>query len=1331
MKMTSQLLWRSIWLLFAALWLSACGGGGESQPTPPAVVLKPVQNAAISLQFEAPERINSEGTLAISLNAFSQEQGALQIAWTLPEGFTRLPSDDDSEGKISIKAPKVTQDTNYQIAVEIKDSGDNLARHVHPIRVLRRVSTVTITGMVTDTVIANAKVSAWLGNEKLGESDADENGQYTLALTLGDSTAVTQPVELRARGDESRGQSFVEFRSLIPSLTSLIADSGQTDSDEVTIDTSVDFGVNITNVTSAVSSLLPQTTLESDQSLNQALLSIDTAEVLRRATLIKLLVDKPAEYPLPEGVNNTVAFLQDSQAKQQIEDQATANGNTDFDDIQKQILEDKQLVSDNAKLAAAEYIVQLDPDAFALHLNADGTGQIHAYTSSGITWNYANRIHTITVNNPVETYRDEEGWVKRLKKIDLQVINQSNGRAMANITRVFDRYENGVSRGEWRFENESAVVIEKRNTLLIPYSQLLGAWEISEKMWVAEPEAPFILRFFENGRGLDDADQEEFNWGVQNNRIVFSNTNQQGKQETSQLWLTRSSGDVYSFYLEDPHADAEELPIYYGTMRRVGDNPQPGENSEKLTLGTQYIVQDHSVAFAIQLDQDGTGNINADTSSAITWSYSASTNHYLIKIDNPVQIEADEDRVLKLVEVEISNLKKHDSSLTSSLATHSVWYPISNENNDPLVHEYAQWENLVVFDTNLPFLFTESELVGDWQITENTYQGETFAMRLNSDGSSYDYAEQSNGSWQLANNRLLMPYNENGQPATTEIWFTTLLDEVGEQSSESFPTYRFFAIDRYDDGSNLKVIYGTFTKLMESPSQPDTRPLSQQADIQDPTLAQCLDESGFSNLSSIRDLYCADSDLQSISSLQGLSNLTGLEKLHLGYLQPTSLSSSDFPSSIRELTIHNSNLFSADLHNLEQLRVLNIWNTVIDAIDFASLTQLTELYLPDNPNLLSPSALSALTNLERLDLSGNQLTEIDLKGLKKLTHLFVSNNQLTALDLSDNPNLQEVQAWDNNLISIDTRHLEQLEYLILGGNKLSQIDVANNVFLKGLNVANNNLADVDVSKLNKLEYLNIGGNQLTSLNVSNNSVLIELYVFENKLSSFDLSSNHKLENFFALNNQLTSLDISSLPELRSLNVDGNQLASLDLSNNPKLYFLSVSDNQFTSLDVTLLPELQGLQVGLNQLTGLDLSNNPKVRHLNANENKLTSLNISHLSELSSLDVMGNQLTHLDISQNPMLYWLSVAFNQLTEFNVDHLRDLEFLQVQGNQLTNLDLINKTKLLNVNASSNQLTTISGIEELNVNAFIDLTNNSFALEFEAYLRDLQNQGYSNLYF
>lgn len=1326
MKMTSQLLWRSIWLLFTALWLSACGGGGESQPTPPAVVLKPVQNAAISLQFEAPERINSEGTLAISLNAFSQEQGALQIAWTLPEGFTRLPSDDDSEGKISIKAPKVTQDTNYQIAVEIKDSGDNLARHVHQIRVLRRVSTVTITGMVTDTVIANAKVTAMLGSTTLGSTQADENGMYSMNLTLDENTGLTQPVVLKASGESAL--DFVQFESVIPSLNSLIAQSEQTSSDQVTIDTSVDFGVNITNVTSAVSSLLPQTTLESDQVLNQALLSVNTAEVLRRATLIKLLVDKPAEYPLPEGVNDTVAFLRDSQAKRQIEDQATANGNTDFDDIQKQILEDKQLVSDNAKLAAAEYIVQLDSDAFALHLNADGTGQIHAYTSSDITWNYANRIHTITVNNPVETYRDEEGWVKRLKKIDLQVINQSNGRAMANITRVFDRYENGVSRGELRFENESAVVIDKRKTLLIPYSQLLGAWEISEKMWVAEPEAPFILRLFENGRGLDDADQEEFNWGVQNNRIVFSNTNQQGKQETSQLWFTGLTGDIYSFYLESPHADADELPIYYGTMRRVGDNPQPGENSEKLTLGTQYIVQNHSVAFAIQLDQDGTGNINAGTSSAITWSYSASTNHYLIKIDNPVQIEADEDRVLKLVEFEISNLKKHDSTLTSSLATHSVWYPISNENNDPLVHEYAQWENLVVFDTNLPFLFTESELVGDWQITENTYQGETFAMRLNSDGSSYDYAEQSNGSWQLANNRLLMPYNENGQSATTEIWFTTLLDEVGEQSSESFPTYRFFAIDRYDDGSNLKVIYGTFTKLMESPSQPDTRPLSQQADIQDPVLANCIDSSGYTDIPSIVGLYCSGSSQQPITSLQGLANLTQLTAVSLANIQVSSLSKVDLPPSIKEIKIESSKMDVLDLSGLNEIEVLGIWESSIDSLVIDQLAQLKDLNIENNPSVLSTIDLSVLTELERLSVIGNELTEIDVRPLTQLTYLNVENNKLTALDLTHNLNLKEVHAWGNSLASIDVSNLAYLEHLDVARNQLTSLDVSSNLMLSELWAPLNQLTSIDLSHNITLASLNLNSNQLSSLDIDQLSALQSLDVGNNKLTDLNVSQNTMLSWLSVCYNQLTELDVTVLPELDSLHAQGNHFISLDVSQNTKLQWLDVSDNQLTELDVTSLPELERLYASNNQLTKLDITNLSELKDLTIRNNQLSNLDISTNVNLDYLSVRDNQLTSLDISNNPILDYLEAGNNKLKTFDTG---SLSYAELPDNQLTILNISGNSQLEWLYASNNQLTTISGIEELNVNAFIDLTDNPFELEFEAYLRDLQNQGYSNLYF
>ncbi len=1290
-------------MLLSALLLVACGGSDDSKKPPPPVSLQPIHSEAISVQFVAPNRINSEGTITINLQSFTREGEISSVKWEHPHfNLTKQKNDN----KLVLTAPKVEQDTNYQIAVEIRDSANNIMRHVHDIRVLRRVSTVTITGIVTDTVIANAKVSAWLGNQKLAEIDANENGIYELSLTLEENTAVTQPVELRASGDESRGQGFVEFRSLIPSLTSLIADSGQTNSANVTIDTSVDFGVNITNVTSAVSSLLPKTPLESDQALNQALLSINTAEVLRRATLIKLLVDKPAEYSLPAGVNNTLVFLQDSDAKQQIQEQATAGGNTDFDDTQKQILEDKQLVSDNAKLAAAEYIVQLDPDAFALHLNADGTGQIHAYTSSNITWSYANRIHTITVANPVETYRDEDGWLKRLKKMELQVINQSNGRAMASITRVFDRYENGVFQDEFRFENDSAVVIDKRNTLLIPYAQLLGDWEVTEQMWGAEPQAPFILQFFENGLGLDVEDQEEFNWGVQNNRIIFSNTNQQGKQETSQLWFTGLTGDDYSFYLENPHAAAEELPIYYGTMRRVGDNTQPGANSEKLTPATQYIVQDHSIAFAIQLDQDGTGNIKADTSSRITWQYSEVNNRYLINIENPVQIETEQHRVLKLIQVEISNLKKHNSSLTSTLATHSVWYSIGGQNSVPLENLHRMEEDATIFDAGLPFLLTASEFLGYWQITENSYQGETFAIRVDSGGSLYNYAEDSTENWQLTDNRLLMSYQDQDKHGTTEIWLTAQINsEVNDN-----PVYRFFAFDQFDGDLTPIMLHGTFAKLSEPSYQPDSGSLSQQADIQDPALAQCIDESGYPHLSLIRDLSCADSSQPAIGSLQGLSNITGLEKLHIGYLSYLHLSPDDFPPSLQVLTIDNSQLFSVDLDGLDQLRELYIRDSEIFYIDFALLTQLRKLTLSNNININSVMDLSPLTALQRLDLSDNQLTEINLKGLNQLTHLFVENNELTALDLSDNLSLQHVEASTNKLQYLNLSQLDKLTYLALN---------------------NNQLTSVDLNGLGQLTYLYIGNNQLAALDLTDNLNLQQLFAWDNNLHHLNLSQQGKLTYLVLKSNQLTNVDLNGLVQLTHLFVDNNQLTVLDLTDNLNLQMIYASENDLQHLDLSQKEKLTRLFVDNNQLTVLDLTDTLNLQMINASENDLQHLDLSYKEKLTYLFVDNNQIRVLDLTDTLNLQQVDISSNNLEHLDLSQQEILSYLRVSENQLTELDVSQNSNLSWLYASDNQITTVFGIEALNKQAAIQLLNNPLSEATEAYLTELKSQGYSNLYF
>lgn len=92
-----------------------------------------------------------------------------------------------------------------------------------------------------------------------------------------------------------------------------------------------------------------------------------------------------------------------------------------------------------------------------------------------------------------------------------------------------------------------------------------------------------------------------------------------------------------------------------------------------------------------------------------------------------------------------------------------------------------------------------------------------------------------------------------------------------------------------------------------------------------------------------------------------------------------------------------------------------------------------------------------------LDVSGNNLTSVDVSKYPKLERLDVSNNRLIALDLSKNPALQFLDASNNRLVKID-----------LSGNPL----------LKSLNVSNNQLTELDLSHNKQLQEMRAGNNKL-------------------------------------------------------------------------------------------------------------------------------------------------------------------------------------------------------------------------------------------------------------
>ena len=243
--------------------------------------------------------------------------------------------------------------------------------------------------------------------------------------------------------------------------------------------------------------------------------------------------------------------------------------------------------------------------------------------------------------------------------------------------------------------------------------------------------------------------------------------------------------------------------------------------------------------------------------------------------------------------------------------------------------------------------------------------------------------------------------------------------------------------------------------------------------------------------------------------------------------------------------------------------------------------------------------------LRYLDCSVNQFTALNLSKNPELTELSCSNNKLTALDLSANKKLQKIVAQTNALTTLDTRNLPELTDLYLWGN--------------------HDLKSIDVSKNTKLEFLSVSHCKLTSLNVSNNRKLVKLFVYNNQLTALDVRSNYMLKTLYCYENQITALDLSYNGALEDLGVNDNPITELDLRAQSNLQKLSCSAMKLKKLDVSRCPKLRRLYCNDNQIETLDLRSNKKLETLQCQNNRLSWLDLSSNTALDPryVDCSGN------------------------------------------------------------------------------------------------------------
>ena len=362
------------------------------------------------------------------------------------------------------------------------------------------------------------------------------------------------------------------------------------------------------------------------------------------------------------------------------------------------------------------------------------------------------------------------------------------------------------------------------------------------------------------------------------------------------------------------------------------------------------------------------------------------------------------------------------------------------------------------------------------------------------------------------------------------------------------------------------------------------------------------DISALSTLTEVGWLFLAQNEISDVSPLVGMEALVSLRLLG----NPVSNASVLYPltqGSLIDVDIEILRPFVSVCDRTPQVRdaIVAALPNVSDCADVtaADLASITDLNLSTpfpEPNItaLKANDFNGLTALERLDLSGNELSSLP-------DGIFDDLTALTVIDLS----------W-NNLSSLPVGIFDDLialTHLILPQNGLSS------------------LPDGIFDKLTALIYLHLSDNELGSLPMGifdELTALIYLNLHENGLSSLpdgifdDLTA---LTNLYLYSNELGSLPAGIFDELTALKwleLQANGLSSLPsgiFDELTALIYLSLHEN-----------DLRGLQEDIfDKLTALE--------SLNLSWNKLSSLPYSifdGLTALESLDLSRNTVDPLPL-----------------------------------------------------------------------------------------------------
>lgn len=565
--------------------LTACGGGEDSPSEQPSPTPQPAENKAPTVSIQGVAEAKEQKAFELIANASDSDGSIASYTWS-HDSDLEIAFSNKTAATTEITVPDISEDKSITFTMTVEDDKGASASESVTVTVKRKVSSVTITGIVTDKPIANAivDVSAAQASEQV---TADANGGYSATLVV-DESEVDALVRISAKGVGA--QEKVTFVSQLNSVAKLVEQAG----DDGILSKEENFAVNVTNVTTAEYALLTRnnTSFTNDEELSAALLNVDANEKIELATLIKIVVDND-DFELPEGVESTLDLIDDEQTANEFTELVNETNPTLLEETKEEIKKNTDLVDGAKGELTGSYILQsvkyYDAPAYHIDINDNGAAQITAYDTQAAQWQYEGNVLTITPTEPLTLFKgnsaDKGAVTITATSLALNVLGENDVFRTVDIVEArTSTYEDGtVENTEYKATSN---LLDKAKTITLSEADLLGDWvlELIDRDNSNGHEPAEKLRFSAGGKleSLEEGDNnEELSWRLADNVLVvnYKDTKEDGSIEEGEasFWFTKSLASGYQFVLKDT-SDPRWSDTEYGVLLKIDTNLQVSES---------------------------------------------------------------------------------------------------------------------------------------------------------------------------------------------------------------------------------------------------------------------------------------------------------------------------------------------------------------------------------------------------------------------------------------------------------------------------------------------------------------------------------------------------------------------------------------------------------------------------------------------------------------------------------------------------------------------------------------------------------------------------------